>query len=472
MGLIKILSFLLIFGKLFSFFIVLIIVRNSKSLNKDIPWIVLVLLFPFFGSLVYLLFGSDAIKSSLLKEVSKSIQKSKEYFIINKEIRREVLRTRNNAFSYLLEHCNFPITKKNKVVYYPTGEVFFEKVKAELKQAKSFIFMEFFSIEFGTLWKEILAILKEKVQAGIEVRIIYDNVVCAKKIPAKYYKKLESLGIQCEPYYKNCFVSAIKNHREHRKCLIVDGRIAFTGGMNIEDRYVNLGQLYGYWKDVGVSVQGEGVWNFTVMFLSMWSVVRRKEEDYTKYQGNLLNKDGDLGYVVPFGDNPLDQETVGKNTYINMIHQAKESLYIFTPYLILDMDMYNSIALAAKRGVDVKIVIPEIPDKKSVYQVSLLNAKKLLQEGVKVYTYTPGFMHGKVCLIDDKMALVGTMNTDYRSLYFDFEYGVLMQDVDAINDIKQDVEDTLQKSVEFIPTKTNFLRFLWEAILQLFAPLM
>lgn len=472
MNFIWLLSFLLIFGKLFSFFIVLIIVRSSKSLNKDIPWIVVVLLFPFVGSLIYLVFGSDVIKSNLLKEISKNIQKGKVYFIPNKEIRKEILRKDNSALMYLLEYCNFPVTKKNKVVYYPTGEVFFERIKAELKKAKNFIFIEFFSIEFGTLWEEIFAILREKVQDGIEVRIIYDNVACVKKVPAKYYKKLESLGIQCEPYYKNCFASAIKNHREHRKCLIVDGKIAFTGGMNIEDRYVNLEQPYGYWKDVGISVQGEGVWNFTVMFLSMWGVLRRKEEDYKKYRSNLLNKVGDLGYVVPFGDNPLDQENVGKNTYINMIHQAKESLYIFTPYLILDMDMYNSIALAAKRGVDVKIVIPGIPDKKSVYQVSLLNAKKLLQEGVKVFTYTPGFMHGKVFLVDDKMAMVGTINTDYRSLYFDFEYGVLVQDVNVISDIKQDVEDTLQKSVEIIPTKTNFLQFLWEAILQLFAPLM
>lgn len=468
-----ILSIFFIFGKLFSFIIVLIIIRNSKSLNKDIPWIVFILLFPFIGSLMYLFFRSDILNSNLLKDISKSIQESKKYFVQNEEVREEVLNDNNAPMVYLLNHCNFPITKNNRCVYYPSGEIFFDNVKAELRNAKHFIFIEFFSIEIGTLWKEILEILKEKVQEGIEVRIIYDNTACNKKITYKYYKKLEYSGIKCEPYYKNYpLIGAIRDHREHRKCVIVDGKIAFTGGMNIEDRYVNLEQPYGYWKDVGISVQGEGVWNFTVMFLSMWNALREEEEDYTKYKDNSLTRFKNLGYVVSFGDNPLDQENVVKNVYISMIHQAKKYLYIFTPYLVLDMDIYNALSLAGKRGVDVKIVIPGIPDKRIVYQVSLLNARKLIEDKVKVYTYTPGFMHGKVFLADDKMAMVGTTNTDYRSLYLDFEYSVLMKDVAIIKDIKKDVEETFQQSVEVKPLKTNVFQFLWEAILQLFAPFM
>ena len=284
---------------------------------------------------------------------------------------------------------------------------------------------------------------------------------------------MEKLGIRCEAYYKKKpLFGFLRNHRDHRKCIIVDGRIAFTGGMNIEDRYVNLEQPYGYWKDVGISVCGDGVWNFTVMFFCMWNALRQEEEDYTKYRSDLLDSGSNLGYVVPFGENPLALEGVGKNVYISMIYQAKETLYIFTPYLILDMDIYQAFVYAVKRGVDVRIIIPGIPDKKSVYQVSLLNAKRLSKNGVKVYTYTPGFMHGKVFFVDDKMAVVGTMNMDYRSLCFDFEYGVLMEDVEVIGDIRRDIDSVLEKSIEVGVKETNFLLALWEAILQLFAPLM
>ena len=374
---------------------------------------------------------------------------------------------------YLLEHCNFPITKNNKVIYFSSGEIFFYNVKTELKKAKKFIFIEFFSIEIGSLWEDILDILKKKVQAGVEVWIIYDSAACVNKIPFKYYKELEKFGIQCEPFYKNKpLLCAIRNHREHRKCVIIDGRIAFTGGVNIEDRYINLEQPYGHWKDVGISICGNGVWNFTVMFLSMWNSLSKSEENFTNYQSFLLDKIDNEGYIVPFCDNPLDKENVCKNTYISMINQAKKSLFIFTPYLILDTDMHNALTLAAKRGVDVIIIIPGIPDKKFVYQVSLLEAKKLLKEKVKVYTYTPGFLHGKVFLVDNKIATIGTMNTDYRSLYFDFEYGVLIEDVNVISDIKKDINDTLQKSDELKLKETKFLQFLWEAILKLFAPLM
>ncbi|MBQ8681909.1 MAG: PLDc N-terminal domain-containing protein [Bacilli bacterium] len=464
---------LLILRKLFGFIIALIIVKNSISLNKDIPWIVLVLLFPFLGFLIYFILGSNVIRSSLLENISETFRKSKEYFVQDVRLRNEILKNDNKALIYLSEYSNYPISKRNKVVYYATGEVFFEQVKSELKTAEKFIFIEFFSIEMGVLWEEILDILKEKIKLGVEVRLIYDNMACKRKIPFKYYEVLESYGIMCEPFYKNCsLIGMIKNHHEHRKGIIIDGRIAFTGGMNIEDRYVNLEQPYGYWKDVGISIEGEGVWNFTVMFLGMWNAFRKTDEDYMKYYNNLIGKFDSGGYVVAFGNNPLDQEMVGKNVYINMINQARKYLYIFTPYLIIDMDMDNALALAAKRGVEVKIIIPGIPDKKLVYQVSLLNARKLIKNKVKVYTYSPGFMHGKVFLMDDKIAMVGTMNTDYRSLYLDFEYGVLMEGVNAIEDIKHDVEDTLKKSVEIKLTKINFIQSLWEAILQLLAPLM
>ena len=464
---------LLLFSKIFSFIVVLIIVKKSKALNKDIPWIIIILLFPFIGTFIYFVLGSDLLKSKVLKKIAKSLETNKQYFLEDQKVRKEILQRKDPTLMYLSEYCNFLVTKSNKVEYYKTGELFFEKVKQELKLAQKFIFIEFFTIEIGNLWNEILTILEEKVKSGIEVRIIYDNTACMKKLPAKYYKKLESLGIKCEPFEKKCpLLGVIRNHRDHHKCIIIDGKIAFTGGMNIEDRYVNLENPYGYWKDVGISISGNSVWSFTVMFLNMWKVLANVLEDYTKYkylEEEIVNS---KSYVIPFGDNPLDNENIGKNTYINIINNAKKYLYVYTPYLIIDEDMHNALALATKKGVDIKIIIPGIPDKKSVYQVSLSNARKLIKDKVNIYTYTPGFMHGKVFISDDNIATVSTINTDYRSLYFDFEYGVLMQNVDAIKDIKKDVEETLQKSKKVIITKTNPLKYLIDAFLQLFSPLM
>lgn len=473
MSFIEILSFLLIFDKLIGFLVVLIVIRNSKSLNKDILWIVLILLFPFIGSFLYLLFGSNIIKSNLLKRISKTMEDSKKYFIQDNKVIKEVLKKDNPVMLYLFRYCNFPITKKNQVNYYQTGELFFDKVKDELKGAKKFIFIEFFSIASGKLWSEILDILKEKVQEGIEIRIIYDNSITFNKVPYKYYNKLKELGIQCEPYYKKYPLwGIIKNHHEHRKCIIIDGKIAFTGGVNIEDKYVNLEEVYGYWKDMGISVSGESVWNFTVMFLSMWNGICKSDEDYFKYQGILLDKISNSVYVIPFGDTPLDRENISKNVYIQMIYQAKKSIVISMPYLILDIDIYSALANVSKRGVDVKIIIPGIPDKKIVYQVTLLNARKLMNDNVHVYTYTPGFLHGKVILVDDKMAVVGTMNMDYRSFYSDFEYGIFIENVDVIQDVKKDLDETLNKSVMLKQKKSTFFQILWEGFLCLFTSLM
>lgn len=470
MGFYQILSILLLLDKVISFIVVLFIIRNSRSLNRDILWIVLVLLLPFIGTLMYVLFGSDLFKSKLLKDILDSTLNSKDYLIHDKEIS---LNREDMAMRYLSEHCGFPITRRNNIVYYPSGEVFFENVKKELLKAQKFIFIEFFSIESGALWDDILAVLKDKVKRGIEVRIIYDSVACFNKISSKYYKELESFGIMCEPYYKKSILwSAINNHREHRKCIIIDGKIAFTGGMNIEDRYVNLEEVYGYWKDVGIFVRGDAVLNFTVMFLSMWNVLRNNDEDYFRYRLDNFKEVDKSGYTVAFDDNPLDKENVAKNTYINLISQANDSICIFTPYLILDLDIYNVLALAAKRGVDVKIVIPGIPDKKSVYKVSLMNARKLLNEGVKVYTYTPGFMHGKVIVVDDKVAMVGTMNIDFRSFYSDFECGLLVDDKDVVCGIKKDVDEVLEQSSELVSSKSNFFDILCEGLLQLFSSLM
>ena len=462
----------IVLEKIFGLLVILLIIKKSKSLNKDIPWIVIILLFPIIGTILYFMIGSDFIKSKKLINISNKIEEQKQY-LVKESSKLLDERQEDNTIKYLSKYCGYPITKNKRIEYYKSGERFFEECKNELKKAKKFILMEFFTIELGTLWDDILDILKEKVQDGVEVKLIYDATACMKKIPSKYDKELENYGIECAVFEKNTpLLGILKNHRNHHKCLIIDGKIAFTGGMNIEDCYVNLIQPYGCWKDVGISLEGEGVRTFTVMFFSMWQALREEQIEVSNYFLSNRNIKELTSIAIPFGDNPLDQENIGKNTYISMIYHAKKTITIFTPYLILDMDLYQALAFAAKRGVDVKIIIPGIPDKKSVYQLSLATAQKLIQDQVKVYTYRRGFLHGKVLLVDDEEAIVGTINTDYRSLYFDFEYGVYLEKSNAIEEIKKDIEETLQDAKEFVPKKKNCIQFLIEALLQLFSPMM
>lgn len=463
----KLFFWFLILGKLLGIVVVFMIIHSSKSFYKDIPWIVMILLFPFVGSCCYFLLGSDMIKSKLLKRINERIYQDRNYFYLYDE---EQKFDNDDCF---FRTCGFPISWGNQVKYFASGNAFFDAVKEALLGAEKFIFIEFFTISSGNLWESILAILEEKCKSGVEVRLIYDNTACMKKLPVKYYKKLASLGIKCEPFFKNhSLIGLIKNHHVHQKFLVVDGRIAFTGGVNIEDEYINLVSPYGYWKDVGVSVCGKSVWNFTVMFLSLWNALLDLEEDYTVYQNNLKGSVEKSREVCVFSSNPLANRHVSKNIYIHLISQAKRSIFILTPYLILDMDIYQTLVLAVKRGVAVHIIIPFIPDKRLVYQVSLLNAQKLMKEGVKVYTYTPGFMHGKVLFIDEEMAVVGTINTDYRSFYLDFECGVWMRDVEAIKEIKKDIDGIMKESCELGVTSSNCFRAFYEAILLLISPLM
>ncbi len=459
--------------KLLSVLIVLFLIKNRKTLSKEIPWIIFIMLFPITGTISYLIFASDLIKSNLLKKIAGCSKEAKDNYHQDPKILEEL--QPNNIVNYISNVGNYPITKNNQVIYYSTGESLYESLLKELKQADQFILIEFFTIALGTMWDQILEILKEKAQSGVEIKIIYDATACLKKLPPKYFKKLASFGIACEPYFKNSsLIGIIKNHREHRKVVIIDGKIAFTGGINIGDEYINLKNPYGVWKDMGLSIAGEAVWNFTVMFLKMWEGITQEEIDFQKYHKTKGKEKNIKGYVIPFGDNPLDQDNIGKNTYLNLINQAHHTIYITTPYLILDTDLYNALVLAQKRGVEVHIMIPGIPDKKIVYQVTTSYAKALVQEQIKVYTYTKGFLHGKVLLVDDTIALVGTMNMDYRSFYWDFEYGVFLQEVPALSQIKKDMHEIIDTSKQLTQkdVKTNILLTIWESLLRLIAPLM
>ena len=335
--------------------------------------------------------------------------------------------------------------------------------------------MEYFIVNHGIMWNSILEILEEKAKQGLDVRVMYDDVGCISTLESSYPKTLEKKGIKCIVFNKLHPVSGvIMNNRDHRKILVIDGKVAFSGGINIADEYINKNSKYGHWKDNAIRVSGDAVWSYTVMFLTMWNSFNEEDEDFTKFKYDFKDKKVENGYAAPYGETPLDVEITGEDVYLNIINQADKYVYIFTPYLIIDTDMINSLCLAAKRGVDVKIVIPGIPDKKVVYTLSESYMELLVNSGVKVYKYVPGFVHSKVFVSDDYIATVGTINLDYRSLYLHFECGIYLENVKCIADIKKDLEDTISKSHEVSEKEAvpNLFKGIWQATLRLIAPLM
>ncbi len=464
------------FYSILSVLLVLGIIKESKSLSKDLPWIIIIMVFPIIGALLYIVIGGNLKKSKILKSINKSEAAGMKYLVQEKSVKEEIENQNNGKLKYLMNYLGFPVTKNNDIKYYPFGELAYKDMLEKLKQAKKFIFLEYFIIKKGKMWDEILNILEQKASEGIEIRLIYDDMGCIAFLPSDYPKKIEEKGIKCIAFNKlNPFLGVILNNRDHRKMMIIDGKTVFSGGMNLADEYINIEHPYGVWKDNGIRIKGDAVWNFTVMFLNMWNSYRNQDEDYEKYKYGFENENLKTnGYVVPYGESPLDNEITGENVYLNLINQAEKYVYIFTPYLIIDTDMINSIILASKRGVDVRMVVPGIPDKKIVYSLTTSYFETLIKNGVKIYKYTPGFVHSKVFVSDDKYATVGTINLDYRSLYLHFECGVFMQDVKEISDVKKDLLDAIAES--HLVTKNEatprFLKGLWQAVLRLFAPLM
>lgn len=434
------------------------------------------MLFPIVGALLYIVIGGNLHKSKVLKAIKQSEEKGNKYFIQDEKIKKEIESQNNGKINYLMNYLNFPVTKNNNINYYKLGELAYPEMLKELKNAKKFLFLEYFIIKNGTMWSEILKILEEKAKEGLDVRLIYDDMGCIALLPTSYPKQMEEKGIKCIAFNKlNPFLGVIMNNRDHRKMMIIDGKTVFSGGMNLADEYINLEHPYGKWKDNGIKITGEAVWNFTIMFLNMWNSYRKDDEDYKKYKYDFSKENLEQnGYTIPYGETPLDNEIVGENVYLNIINQAQKYVYIMTPYLIIDTDMINSLILAAKRGVDVRIVVPGIPDKKIVYSLTTSYFETLIKNGVKIYKYTPGFVHSKVFVSDDNIATVGTINLDYRSLYLHFECGVFMQDVEEIKDVKKDLVDTIGES-HFVSKKEampKLLKSVWQAVLRLFAPLM
>ena len=463
---------------------VLWIVNKRINPAYKLAWTILILSVPVVGASVYFLFG----KSRLTREVEASFERANRasvHLLKENDRNREELETAdpqiNKQSIYIRDYAGFPVYQNTQTEYFPVGELLYQRMIEELRKAKYFIFLEYFIIDNGEMWESILDILEVKARAGLDVRLVYDDVGCVSTLPAKFYKEIRARGIKCEVF--NPFrpiVSVVLNNRDHRKIMVIDGHTGFTGGINLADEYINRKVRFGYWKDTGVMLKGEAVWNFTVMFLQMWSVLTGSTEELQvipPYQSHSYYKEPfeSDGFVQPYGDTPLDHETVGENVYLNIISQAKRYVYIFTPYLIIDNEMMTCLCLAAKNGVDVRIVTPGIPDKKLVFLLTQSYYEQLIDAGVHIYEYRPGFLHAKSFVCDDEVATVGTINMDYRSLYLHFECGVWMYRSKAVMQVKQDVLDTLNRSQEitqeYCQSRPMVVRLL-QSLLRLMAPLL
>ena len=442
-----------------------ILTKNNRNNSYTFPWVVVILLFPLAGGILYLILGRNKHKSKLLKKVNEKRIENLKYYKTDKKILDENID--NSQINYLSKYLKFPVTKNNKVTYYKTGEEAYEGIKEALLSAKKFIFLEYFIVRPGKMWDEILNILIDKVNQGVDVRMMYDDLGCVTMLPDNYSEFLRSKGIKCVVFNElKPIRGVIMNNRDHRKILVVDGNIAFTGGINIGDEYINKVVRFGNWKDNSIKVEGEAAYSFTIMFLTIWNTYHLYDDEIDNFKGNKVFKNNDL--CIPYDDSPLDSESTGKNVYLNIINNAKRYLYISTPYLILDMEIIDALTLAIKRGVDVRIVIPGIPDKKIVYTVTESYARDLIQEGVKVYKYRKGFLHSKMFVSDDIESVVGTINLDYRSLFLHFECGLYLYKCDCIKDIKNDFESLFKNSDEITSINQSFIKTFWQTIIRLF----
>lgn len=353
----------------------------------------------------------------------------------------------------------------------------YEVLLSELEKAENYIFLEFFIVQEGVMWDSILAILKEKARQGIKVRLIYDDMGCFFLLPNDYPKRLAKDGIECTMFNPfRPFLTAKQNNRDHRKIISIDGKVAFTGGINLADEYINAIEKYGHWKDSGIMIQGKAAWSFTLMFLEMWEICTGCNEDYASYYP--WHKDSCKilpdGFVQPYADSPMDTENVGEHVYLQILNQAQDYVYINTPYLIVDDSMVSALSLAAKRGVDVRIITPHKWDKWIIHMTTRSYYRELIKAGVKVYEYTNGFMHAKTFVSDDRTATVGTTNLDFRSLYLHFECGALLFDSTAVMEVKEDFLNTLEICQQITEKDCSFnvVMRLLQDVLRLFAPLM
>ena len=457
---------------------ILTIVNRNMPPESKVTWLLFAVV-PVFGFLLYLMFGERRLSKKEIQQLEKmdsmKFREDNSY-----DLRVELKQENKSAFgivkSLLSMDHNADVYDGTTSQYFPLGEEMFEAMLDDLRSAKKFIFLEFYIIDPGLMWNRILQILVDKVQQGVEVKLLYDDIGCMATLSGDYTKRLRKMGIDAHKFNKVIpRMTVAYNNRDHRKILVVDGQVGYTGGINLADEYINHIVRFGHWKDGGVRLEGRAVKALTRLFLMNWYINRGEITDFDRYHFDSQRVEG-KGLYIPYGSGPkpIYKEQVGKAVYQNIINQAIDYVYITTPYLIIDYDLTEDIKNAAMRGVDVRIVTPFIPDKKLIQIVTRGAYPDLLEAGVKIYEYTPGFIHSKNVISDDELAVVGTINFDYRSLVHHYENAVLMYQTETIADIKQDFEDLfdVSKEISLETLQNSWYQRLLKEIMQLFAPLL
>lgn len=452
--------------------------------NPDIKlaWVVPILIFPLFGGIIYFLSGGKRPKKKLRRALSKTSDMTKEHYQTNYHPEPTDIRGKDR---YIWGQCQYiasngyPVYRDTQATYYDNGLSGWQAMLEDLRRAEKFIFVEYFILAPGKMWGQVLEILKEKQAAGVDVRVIYDDVGSISVLPRHYDRILKKMGIPCVRFnpYRPVY-SVVMNHRDHRKILVIDGNVAYTGGSNLADEYIGELVRFGQWKDNFLRLEGEGVRSMTLMFLEMWNAVLATDraEDIERFMPDPAHSASVIseGLTLPYASSPVGNVTLAGDVYLNLINQATEYVHIFTPYLVIDYEMTRALCLAAKRGVDVRIVVPSIPDKKFIYHLSQSYFPELIENGVTIYQYTPGFVHSKCFVVDDRVAVVGTVNMDYRSLIQHFENACLFVDHPVVKEVRADFERTFPqcKVVKLKKRRLNMLYDLYLAMLRVIAPML
>ncbi len=460
-----------------SFACVLKIISSDDNPDYKVPWLLVVIVVPVAGFMLYFMFYTRKLKPKFVRRLEQLHNMSYQYddSTVFEALKQEERVAASHA-RMLCEIADTHLFTNTKLTYFPLGEDMYSSLLVDLKNAKSFIYMEYFIVEEGEFWNAILDILKEKAANGVEVKVLYDDIGCMATLPGNYSKMLKPYGIEVTPFSRlKGNADSEFNNRSHRKITVIDGKIGYTGGVNIADEYINAIVKFGHWKDTAIRLEGEAVWELTKLFLTDFGInvkrVPKIREDC--YPANQLTE---RGYIIPFGDGPypIYKRRVGKSILQNMLSSATDYVYMTSPYLIIDNDLCQSIENAALRGVDVRIIVPHIPDKRLVFGMTRSFYPRLMSAGVRIYEYEPGFIHAKSYVADGTCAMIGTINLDYRSLVHHFENGVWMYKTAAIEDIVTDIGETMKQSIEMNSEmlRTNLPTRFIRAVVRIFAPML
>jgi cardiolipin synthase len=468
--------------------VVCVRVLNKKENSAyKLTWIFLILLIPIFGGALYIIFYSQSNPRKLRRLIEKSNSQSRPWFSLPGDYLPALVAANGDFLPqahYLQSYAGFPVYAHTQTEYLASGEAFFKRILEEMEKAERYIFLEFFILRQGRMLDPIIDLLERKARSGLDIRVMYDDLGCFMSLPPNYRQQMEERGIKCIVFNRfKPILSSLQNNRDHRKIIAIDGKVAFTGGINLADEYINAFERFGHWKDAAIMLSGEAAWSLTLIFLQMWNLRPKKKEDYEAlypWKSAAINTpraacavESD-GFVQPYADSPIDDENVGEHVYIQIINKAKEYVYINTPYLVVDDNLLSALTLAAKSGVDVRIITPHRWDKRIVAITSRSYYRQLISAGVKVYEYSSGFNHSKTFVSDDRLATVGTTNLDFRSLYLHFECGVLLYENKAVQAVKEDFLNTLPVCHQVTPADCarNAAQRVLQDVLRIFAPLM